>query len=259
MDMTTTKARRTGFYIHEAAEAVQVLLRDPDDTAQVFRVIDALPGWAPERNLRRFARTELGKRVLGEGRSLLPRLADREGLMRLPAGSLGRAYLEFLDSENITAAGLVEASVTGREGQAPSSVDHEVFSAWLRDSHDVWHVVTGYQGDLIGEGALLAFSFAQTKHPGVGFIVAAGLWRIGQLRRRARAQGELDASERDERLVILEGFARGVRASWLPAVDWEVLLAEPLDDVRKRLGLGAPPRYTPVRTRDLEPGYLAAS
>jgi len=45
----------------------------------------------------------------------------------------------------------------------------------MRDTHDLWHVVTGYKGDLVGEASLLAFLFAQTRNPGVGFIVAVAL------------------------------------------------------------------------------------
>ena len=57
-------------------------------------------------------------------------------------------------------------------------------------------------------------------------------------------------SQEDTWLVV-EGFVRGKRAAFLPAVRWEELLALPVDEVRARLGVGAPPKYTPVRTAEL--------
>lgn len=86
----------------------------------------------------------------------------------MPAGSLGREYLHFLERENITAQGLVQASDV-EPGASWQDDAHLVYLRdRLRDTHDLWHVVTGYHGDLVGEGALLAFSFAQTWNPGSG-------------------------------------------------------------------------------------------
>jgi len=43
-------------------------------------------------------------------------------------------------------------------------------------------------------------------------------------------------------------------SSWLPGVAWETLLPLPLGDVRRRLSLGAAPRYTEVRSFQLGAG-----
>lgn len=47
-------------------------------------------------------------------------------------------------------------------------------SGRMRDTHDLWHVLTGYSGDVLGETALLGFIFAQTGNPGVALIIALG-------------------------------------------------------------------------------------
>src|SRR5436309_3180598 len=52
------------------------------------------------------------------------------------------------------------------------------------------------------------------------------------------------------RRTIVDGFRRGLRAAWLPAQEWEALLALPLDEVRRRLSLGAPPVYTEIRSAE---------
>ena len=45
------------------------------------------------------------------------------------------------------------------------------------------------------------------------------------------------------------GRSKGV--AWLPALDWEALLARPLEEVRKELAVGEPPVYQEIRTEDL--------
>jgi ubiquinone biosynthesis protein COQ4 len=214
-----------------AWRALRELLRNPDDTSQVFRIVEALSGRTGERVFTRFRRDPTGARILRERRSLLDTLTDREALLALPPGSLGRSYAEFTEREQISADGLVDASRA--RGEVLDAERRLVFDR-LRDGHDLWHVVTGYGRDLIGEAALLAFSFAQTRNPGIGLIVAMAFWKT----RHNAAFREL----------LRGGWRRGRRAAWLPAADWEALLPLPLDEVRARLGVQVAPRYEPVRS-----------
>jgi ubiquinone biosynthesis protein COQ4 len=220
--------------IGDAARAMKALLANPDDTAQVFRIIDALSGRNGERTLARLRRSREGQRLLRDKPSLLSRLQDRPGLRALPEGSLGRAYLAFLDSEKITAEGLEGASMEGRSSvRFDAPADFRFLQDRLRDSHDLWHTLTGYKGDIVGEASILAFSFAQTWNPGVGFIVSMAL---------LRGMGN------DVNKTILGGFVRGIKAAWLPEVEFEKLLALPLETVRRRLRIDATPDYAQLRT-----------
>src|SRR5215472_825964 len=229
-----TKPPRRRLRPLDAWRAIRALLRDPDDTRQVFKIVDALSGNAGARIFSRFQSTPSGPRILEERRDLLQTLCRREALAALPAGSLGRSYLDFVTKEQITADGLVAASQEAREQVEALGEDYRRTMERLRDMHDLWHVVAGYGRDLVGEASLLAFTFAQTWNPGVGFIVAVAYLRLGD------APGA--------RGLLHEAFRRGRRAAWLPGEDWEALLARPLEEVRARLGLGTPPRYTPVRS-----------
>lgn len=223
--------------IGDALRALRALLQDPDDTAQAFRVVDALSGRNGERTLARLRRSESGKELLRDRPDLLSRLTDRASLQALPEGTLGREYLRFLDSEGITAQGLLAASEEGRRSMKPE-VDPDLYFLRdrMRDQHDLWHTVTGYKGDLLGEASILAFSFAQTWNLGVGLIVLAAL-----------VQGRDPAV----RKLVAGAFARGLRSAWLPAVRWETLLERPLAEVRRTLNVGAPVKYEPLRTSDL--------
>jgi ubiquinone biosynthesis protein COQ4 len=229
--------------VGDAWQALRALLRDPDDTKQAFRVVDALSGRNGERNLARLRRRKSGKELLRDRPDLLSRLTDRAALQSLPEGTLGREYLRFLDSEGITAEGLLQASADGRRDLKPE-VDPDLYFLRdrLRDQHDLWHTVTGYKGDLLGEASLLAFSFAQTWNLGVGLIVLAAL-----------VQGRDPAV----RKLVASGFARGLRSAWLPAVRWEKLLERPLSEVRRTLRIGAPVAYEPLRTADLKAAEAA--
>jgi ubiquinone biosynthesis protein COQ4 len=216
----------------EAARAMRELIADPDETSHVFRVIRALSGRSFERLFARVMSDPVGSRILEEQRPLIPVLSDRERLRAMPEGSLGREYARFMDAERITADGLEAASLMDRVNFYDDRA--RCLSDRLRDMHDLWHVVTGYGRDLVGEAALLAFSYAQIRNRGVGFIVTMGtlkLWREGY---------------RYVVPVVLEGWRRGRRAAFLVAADWESLLARPLDEVRRELRVGAPPRYEPL-------------
>jgi ubiquinone biosynthesis protein COQ4 len=226
----------------DAATALRSVLRDPDDTKQFFRFIDALGSRAPAGFTARFALSRPGARLLAERPDILARLQDRAWLASLPANSLGRAYLAFMQRDGLTPEFLVEASnVTSDAESIPDEADY--IGRRMRDTHDLWHVVTGYGGDLLGEAAVLTFTFAQTTNFGIG--VFAGI-------------AALMADEPDARRLLLDAFARGLRAAWLPGVEWEKLLAEDLDAVRLQLRVGAAVSYEPFHARDLPPGGLLA-
>jgi len=204
-----------------ALRAMRTLLADPDDTAQVFRIVRALTG-------------STGSIVLGEKRDLLPVLQNRERLRGLPEGTLGREYARFLDREGISAEGLVEASNEDQDDPLFLDERARVLSSRLRDIHDLWHVVTGYQRDLFGEHALLAFSYAQIRNHGIGFIVimaAIRRWRDGH---------------RDVIPLAWQGYRRGAQAESLVAADWEGLLEKPLSEVRRLLNVDEPTEYRPL-------------
>lgn len=217
-----------------AARALRALLRDPDDTTRVFEVVDALSGRSGRRLFERFRRTATGARLLRERPDLRAALCDLDALRRLPPGSLGRSYAALASREQISPDGLLEASRAGR-GPGPALPEEaRWFDERIRVMHDLWHVVTGYGRDLVGEPALLAFTFAQTRNPAFGFLLVGLYARVGEMPTARR--------------TIRAAWRRGRRAAWLPAQDWEALLARPLREVRDQLAVGPPPAYRAVRS-----------
>ncbi len=215
-----------------ALRAMRGLLRDREDTHQVFLLIEALRGKTTLRQFARFRQTETGRAVLGEHRRLLDRLSDRASLAGLPAGTLGRTYYDFMASENLSAEGLVEAS---RIRRPPANDDVTLFRERNREMHDLLHVVTGYGRDPLGEACLVAFSYAQTGLKGFAVIAAFAARRIARHR-----------PGQPVRRAVFEGYRHGRSAGWLPGTDWEALLAQPVEAIRAQFAVKPPVYYRTI-------------
>jgi ubiquinone biosynthesis protein COQ4 len=222
-----------------ALRAVLDLAKDPDDLPKVFKIIESLPGRTAERIVARMRATSSGRRLLAERPDIRIRLSNRTELADLPPGSLGRTYLEITDRAGITAQGIFDANMASREAPLPPG-DLRFAADRMRDTHDLWHVVTGYGTDVLGEAALLAFSNTQAPNLGVGLILGF-----------AYLQGEFVQGELTLSALLRDARRRAERASYLPVVEWEDLLARPLYEVRAQLGLGTAPVYTPLTTAEL--------
>jgi ubiquinone biosynthesis protein COQ4 len=213
-----------------ALRALRDFRRNKEDTHQVFLVIEALRGKTTLRQFDRFRRTQTGRAVLAERRRLLDRLSDRASLAALPAGTLGRAYYDFMAAENLSAEGLVQASQVERP---PMPDDVTLFRERNREMHDLLHVVTGYGRDPLGEACLVAFSYAQTRLKGFAVIAAFVARKITR-----RLPGQ------PVRRAVFEGYRHGRGAGWLPGADWEALLAQPVEAIRAQFAI-KPPKYYP--------------
>ena len=214
-----------------AFRALVGLAKDNDDTTYVFKIIDALGGDPERKILAAMKQTAIGRQIIEEERSLLEVLSNREHLRTLPEASLGRTYLAFMESEGLSADGLAEAA---DEGYGDREFDPEMhtFKAWARDSHDLWHVLTGYGRDPLGELCLLGVLYSQTRSRGTGFIALLGLFQV-----RFEYPGAPSIR------AVFQGFRMGRNAESLMAQDWEALLPRPLHEVRSELGLKQPSYY----------------
>lgn len=215
----------------KALACMQKLIADKEDTAQVFHIIDALNGRAAVRLLERFAQTPKGAARLAERRYLPPLLDDHDSLLALPDGSVGRAYVDFMRREGLTAQGLVEESEkfhTKRYGDTMEWFGHR-----LRDVHDMMHVLTGYGRNGLGEAALLAFTYGQEGGPGVNFIAYMGCRQVRKMTPR-----HIDAMA-----CYHEGKRNGRAADMILQEDIIAMLEEPLEAARARLNIAPPTAY----------------
>jgi ubiquinone biosynthesis protein COQ4 len=239
MAMTETMTPPTAAFVRPrrqwgaALKALNRLLTDKEDTGQVFEIMRALNGDSNARNYARLLATAPGGAIAYERVELASRLMDDAWLDSLAAGTVGAAYRDFIRSENLSAEGLADIS-----RQRQSRIDEPHPFAWfgrrMRDSHDLWHILSGYHRDGLGEACLVAFSFAQTGALGWALIaLGAGL-------RAFKAGGRHHAR------AIWQGYQRGKAARWLPGEDYVRLMGEPLEAARRRLNLTPPTIYDSI-------------
>jgi ubiquinone biosynthesis protein COQ4 len=207
-----------------AIRAVRALRENPEDTRQIFVIFRALRGKSGVRQFARFQASPTGQRILADRRSLLAVLSDQDYLSRLPRDSVGRAYLGFMQSENLSAEGLVMASEGEDEDAAP---EVKFFRMRMRDAHDLTHILTGYGRDALGELCLLAFMNRHSRNLGQLLIIAMSWHRLPKAARSA----------------VWQAYRHGGKARWFMDQDYEALLARPLDDVRRELAVPHPTHY----------------
>jgi ubiquinone biosynthesis protein COQ4 len=220
-----------------ALRSLRRLLNDKEDTGQVFEIMRALNGSSTAKGYHRLLQTREGGRMAYERIEFAHRLMDDAWLDSLPEASVGAAYRSFIRSERISAEGLIEISRQGAK-----AVDEPHPYAWMgrrtRDVHDIWHILSGYHRDGLGEACLVAFSYAQTGGLGWALIAAGAAFR-------AR-----NAKTSPYKRAIWQGYRRGKAAKWLLGEDYERLMAEPLEAARRRLNI------TPATYYDAIPADL---
>lgn len=226
--MHATAAMDTRLKPLEALRAVRALMANPEDTAQVFSIFRALRGRSAINAFRRFEKSPIGAAILRDRRVLLDTLNDRAALSALPEGSVGRTYFEFMEEENLTADGLVQASQEWDNDPVPA--DMQFYRERMRDSHDLTHTVTGYGRDPLGEMCLLAFMYAHTRNLGMAFIIGMNWLRLPKFAKAA----------------VREAWKNGKKVRWMQDMDWEAVLPRPLDEVRRECGISVPVLYRPA-------------
>lgn len=223
----------TGFQPRKVLHHFRKLIENKEDTEQVFHIIEATKGRKSHRLAWDFIRSPVGQRFLREEVDIPAMLDDHQRWSHLPENSVGKQYIAFMKREGLTAAGLVEES----HKWAPPEKRPVDLTEWyfnrLRDTHDLFHVLTGYGRDALGEAALLGFSYAQNRNKGILFIAYAG----------ARQIKKVTGTSAPLYSAVREGQRLGKAASRLAHMDVEAVMQEDIDEARRRLGIGTPLIY----------------
>lgn len=209
------------------------LIKDKEDTEQVFHIIKALNGRSFIRRADRFWKSPRGREVLGSKQSLINRLDNHDNLRKFPLGSVAHAYCDFMESEGLTAQGLADEYDKFADSRGNFDDLFERYSNRLRDTHDLFHVLTGYGRDPLGEQALLGFSYSQNTNLGVLFIAYAG----------AREMKKGLPSSVPIFGAIREGQRHGKLAKKIAHADINALLKLPLEEARAQLNIKPPVTY----------------
>ncbi len=161
------------------------LMRDKEDTSEVFKIFEALPSKNFMPRVRSLMLSDWGEKLRASEPNLPDILDDHAELRKTPKGSVAHAYCDFMEREGLTAAGLVaESDALGR----PKYNDLvQWFGDRSRDTHDLFHVLTGYGRDALGEQCVLLFTYGQSPSHGHLLIGYAGALNIKKSLARSNA------------------------------------------------------------------------
>jgi ubiquinone biosynthesis protein COQ4 len=203
--------------------AVGRLARDLKRLEKVFEIneqIVAMRTPADEAaTVADFARHSAGASAL-RSRPRLGRL-DLDTLRTLPETSLGGAYVRFLDRNGITPESLPDIA---------DANDMDYILAHFYETHDLWHVLTGFDADPAGEVGVQAFLLAQYRAFLPFFVISAVLVNTALYSYEDKVR-RLDA--------IARGWQLGRSSSSIVGVDWRPHLEAPLTDVRRQFRLAS--------------------
>ena len=213
LTMNSQHSERHRHHIHyfTTLKGITGMLRNPEHTESVFDIEDGLRDTeAYALAMAHIASHPDAKRIIEE-RYLAPP-ADIDALKKLPVGSLGHTYARHIVDHGFDADYF-------RKIQVKTDLDYVLMR--IRQTHDIWHVVTGFLPNRIDEIALKAFELAQLRRPMAAVIAAGGVMRY--------------LFKDPEQLVdVLQGISMGYRlglaAAPFIAQRWELEFELPVDE-----------------------------
>jgi ubiquinone biosynthesis protein COQ4 len=240
------------YSLPRAIKNFRLLMKDKEDTSLVFKIYESLPSKQFMPRVQNLALSEQGEYLRRTEPSLPEILDDHAALRKTPRGSLAHAYCDFMESEGLTAAGLVaEAESLGR----PKYDDMlQWFGDRSRDTHDLFHVLTGYGRDALGEQCVLLFTHGQSPSHGHLLIGYAGSVNI-KLQVKGSTAPIMGAAQQAKRT--------GRGAPKLIERPIRELLKQPFDRVRSAMNIPDPSVYREChrvwRSEGIDPYNLLAS
>ncbi|MGB5723859.1 MAG: Coq4 family protein [Parasphingorhabdus sp.] len=213
------------------------LIKDKEDTEQVFHIFESLPRPGFRKDARAFVESDKGKALLVSEPNLSDLLDDHERLRRMPEGSLAHAYCDFMEKEGLSAAGLIAEYDRFSPQKYGDLVEWYGFRQ--RDTHDLLHILTGYGRDALGEACVLAFTYGQNPALANVFIAyAAGL----NMKKQVKSKAPIFKA-------IREAQKMGKACPRINEESITDLLAQPLDALRERLHIKTPHFYHEAHAR----------
>lgn len=202
-----------------------VLKDDPCNPDAGALLNEALDTGADEAAVARAAEDTGARRILEKRPSLAAGDLDLEVLRRYPAGTLGHALSQYYAANEIPFC-------TTQAAEHP--IDY--FSKRYRETHDIYHVVTGYGTDVVGEMELQACVMGNLGHRSPRLMLPLGFVGarvsddfLGSSRQPVRV-GVIDYYRR-----VFAAYRRGKRAVPLLDVMFEDHWGSLVLELRRRL------------------------
>ena len=195
--------QRPQFDIARAWRHFSNFRKNKEETSEVFGVFEALPWRGVIERTNSFLSTVRGRSIF-ESEPFLPEiLDDHRALRRLPKYSFAHEYCDYMEREQLTAAGLVQATTACRGDGQRLDDGVEWYNDRLRDTHDLLHILTGFGRDTLGEQCVLAYVYKQRPSPGHVAVAYAGalLMRV-KMKSRAPVMRAVMEAQRNGKFCV---------------------------------------------------------
>ena len=163
-----------------------------------------------------------------------PALYNIDELAKLPPDTLGGAYARHMKTNGLR---------PDFYNVVPARHRMHYLRLRIRQTHDIWHVLTGLGTDEFDEVTLQAFYSGQFPNS-TGAIIAIAAFLKSILR------GRFDELTKHME-SFAEGFSAGKRSSSLIAVKWEEMWSEKLETLRQRYHIELPCKRQATTVRGL--------
>ena len=223
------------------------LVANKEDTEQVFHITEALKTRRTHDQAVEFLTSPEGQRFLADETTIPAKLDDHARWADCAPNTVAAHYIAFMKREGLSAAGLVAESEKFMPPEQQLQDQLQWYYHRLRDTHDLFHILTGYGRDALGEASLLGFTYEQNYNRGIWFIAYAA---AHQIKKQSGTRAPIYAS-------INEGRRLGKAAQKLAHMDVEAVMRMDIGEARAMLNIGRPETYFEC-LRILEAEGLAA-
>lgn len=219
------------------------LVANKEDTEQVFQITECLKTRRTHHQAVAFLTSDTGRQLMARPETIPSILDDHARWSDCAPNTVAAHYVAFMKREGLSAAGLVAESEKFLPPERQLQDQLQWYYHRLRDTHDLFHILTGYGRDALGEASLLGFTYEQNYNRGIWFIAYAAAYEI---KRQSGTRAPIFASIKEARRL-------GKAAAKLSHMDVDAVMRMDLEEARAMLHIGRPETYFEcLRTLDAE-------
>lgn len=202
-------------HILKALKGFIVFANNPRQTEAAFDIADGLRHTDLYQQFIEYAHSQPPVAQIIQERYFAP-MTDLENLLKYPQDSLGYCYAAAMKLQGLRPDFYRNINIED---------DYSYIAMRMRQTHDVWHIVTGFGTDSAGEAGLQAFTLAQMRSPLAGALL--GAFMVSALKSSSPLSSLVDRMQ--------QGWRMGGIAAPFIAQKWEENWEKPLSEWRANL------------------------
>ena len=199
-------------HIINAVKGFIIFANNPSKTEAAFDIADGLRKTGLYKQFIEYAHSHASVSQITQERYFSP-IVNLDDLITYPKESLGYCYAAHMKQLGLRPDFYRAIHIED---------DYSYLAMRMRQTHDIWHTITGFGTDLVGEAKLQALTLAQMRSPLAAALMGAFL--VHTMKSSAPLDPLIDG--------IWEGWCMGKVARPLIAQKWEEDWGKPLSEWR---------------------------